>query len=173
MAFVPHVLEDPIRSTELCAVSAKKCAHCVGISQALEPPNTTTQCSSPITCVVGISPRPQVRVAIFYINLTSLHPTLQVESVPVPIGPGNPAGNAFLMQETDLLTTDTAQRDAHFPTARHWRIKNPNVLNPISKRPVGFRLLPSGSESGAFAALHSYATPTNSIKHQISTCDGR
>lgn len=71
----------------------------------------------------------------------------QVEAQPLPEGPSNPFCNAFVMQETELLSTSQAQRDVNFATARCWTIKNPGVLNPVSGEPVAFRLLPGPSES--------------------------
>lgn len=69
--------------------------------------------------------------------------------MPLPEGPSNPYANAFVMHETDLLTTGEAQRDVNFATARCWTIKNPRVLNPVSGEPVAFKLLP-----GPTPAMH-------------------
>ncbi|GAX75117.1 hypothetical protein CEUSTIGMA_g2561.t1 [Chlamydomonas eustigma] len=66
----------------------------------------------------------------------------ETEAVALPEGPQNPFSNAFIMADTDLLTTGTAQRDVNFATARSWRIKNPNVINPISGHPVAFKIMP-------------------------------
>ncbi|GLI66897.1 hypothetical protein VaNZ11_010924 [Volvox africanus] len=70
----------------------------------------------------------------------------EVESVPLAPGvPSNPNGNGFKMVETELLSTTAAQRTHNFFTARFWSIKNPFSINPISKRPVSYRLLPAAS----------------------------
>mmetsp|Transcript_39335 Transcript_39335/g.87541 ORF Transcript_39335/g.87541 Transcript_39335/m.87541 type:complete len:691 (-) Transcript_39335:902-2974(-) len=66
----------------------------------------------------------------------------EVEARSLPAGPENPFLNAFVMHETDLTNTDMARRDVNFSTARHWRMKNPAVLNPISSEPVAYKLLP-------------------------------
>lgn len=85
-----------------------------------------------------------VSVGCARLTIINLH---QVEAQPLPEGPSNPFCNAFVMQETELLTTGQAQRDVNFATARCWTIKNPGVLNPVSGEPVAFRLLPGPSES--------------------------
>ncbi|GIL76587.1 hypothetical protein Vretifemale_6087, partial [Volvox reticuliferus] len=70
----------------------------------------------------------------------------EVESVPLaPGGRSNPHCNGFKMVETELLSTSGAQRTHNFFTARFWSIKNPYSINPISKRPVSYRLLPAAS----------------------------
>ena len=53
--------------------------------------------------------------------------SLQVEAKALPEGLANPFSNAFIMAETDLLSTDAAQRDVKFETARCWMMKNPKV----------------------------------------------
>ncbi|GFR44735.1 hypothetical protein Agub_g6063 [Astrephomene gubernaculifera] len=70
----------------------------------------------------------------------------EVESVPLPPGPpANPAGNAFRMVARDLTSTGAAQRCHNFPTARFWSIRNPGRLNPVSGRPLAYRLMPAAS----------------------------
>lgn len=66
----------------------------------------------------------------------------EVEAESLPEGPENPFGNAFHMKETDMTCTDMAQRNVNFATARAWKIKNPNRLNPITGEPVAFKIMP-------------------------------
>jgi primary-amine oxidase len=44
------------------------------------------------------------------------------------------------LQETDLTTTGEAQRVAAPERARIWKIKNPAVINPVSKTPVAYKV---------------------------------
>ena len=76
----------------------------------------------------------------------SCRSTTQNEAQALPEGPANPFSNAFIMAETDLLTTAVAQRDVCFATARCWRMKNPQRINPISGRPVAYKIMPGTSE---------------------------
>ncbi|PNH03386.1 Primary amine oxidase, partial [Tetrabaena socialis] len=69
----------------------------------------------------------------------------EVEAVALPPGPANPYANGFRMQETELVSTSQAQRVHNFATARFWSIKNPFSINPVSGRPVSYRLMPAAS----------------------------
>eukprot|EP00198_Chlamydomonas_reinhardtii_P010994 XP_001700331.1 copper amine oxidase [Chlamydomonas reinhardtii] len=69
-----------------------------------------------------------------------------VEAVPLPPGgDDNPHRNGFRMVETELTRVAAASRNHNFNTARHWSMKNPFSLNPISGRPVSYRLMPAAS----------------------------
>ncbi|WP_067453538.1 primary-amine oxidase [Actinomadura macra] len=59
----------------------------------------------------------------------------------VPMGPGNPYGNAFTYKDTPLRTESEAVRDADPVSGRVWRITNPGSPNRLG-RPVGYVLLP-------------------------------
>jgi primary-amine oxidase len=63
---------------------------------------------------------------------------VEEESVPVPMGPENPLGNAFVVQKTLLKTEQEAQRVTRAYRARTWKIINPSVINPITNEPVGY-----------------------------------
>ncbi len=45
----------------------------------------------------------------------------------VPMGPGNPHGNAIRISETVLETELQAQRDIDLRAQRYWKIVNPSV----------------------------------------------
>lgn len=66
----------------------------------------------------------------------------EVNADPLPIGPNNPAGNAFAVTETPLLSVHAAQRDCAPERSRAWKIKNPGVINPITGQPVSWKLIP-------------------------------
>ena len=66
---------------------------------------------------------------------------VEVNSLGVPTGPGNPHGNAFIAEETLLATEQQAQRRVNSASARFWRVVNPGRKNRLG-RPVGYRLVP-------------------------------
>ncbi|GAB91287.1 primary-amine oxidase [Gordonia rhizosphera] len=94
----------------------------------------------------------------------------ELESVRVPMGEGNPHGNAFTLQKTLLRTEDEAQRDADNTVGRVWHIVNPTVKNRLD-HPVAYALLPEGKQTlladpassvarrAAFATKHLWVTP--------------
>ena len=59
----------------------------------------------------------------------------------LPMGPGNPQGNACRTVETPLETELAARRNMSLDTARSWKIVNPERLNRFGE-PVGYRLAP-------------------------------
>lgn len=95
----------------------------------------------------------------------------EVNVDPMPTGPDNPAGNAFRVSETPLLTTNAAQRNACPERSRAWKIKNPSVVNPITGQPVSFKLVPMANvpmlqapeslvyKRAHFATKHLFVTP--------------
>jgi len=68
----------------------------------------------------------------------------EVDAVPSPPGPGNPAGNAWVARELPLEREASAQRLADTAAGRHWLIVNESVLSGHG-RPVGYQLLPGPS----------------------------
>jgi len=95
----------------------------------------------------------------------------EVNADPLPMGPQNPAGNAFQVTETPLLSVHSAQRMADPVRSRAWKIKNPNIINPITGQPVSFKLLPQTgvpmlmnpeslvAKRAFFATKHLFVTP--------------
>ncbi|KAJ5191108.1 uncharacterized protein N7498_010093 [Penicillium cinerascens] len=55
--------------------------------------------------------------------------------------PENPYGNAFLSKKTPLRTSLEGAADYCYETNRSWDIINPNRLNKIAKKPVGYKIL--------------------------------
>jgi primary-amine oxidase len=94
----------------------------------------------------------------------------EINTQGLPRGKDNPHGNAFQAQATLLSTEKAAQRSVHAPSARFWRIVNPEKKNRLGA-PVGYRLVPGencppfGQPSAAvmqragFAAHHLWVTP--------------
>ncbi len=88
----------------------------------------------------------------------------EVDVVAAPAGPGNPELNAFGAVETPLLREAGAQRMPAPERGRFWKISNPNILHPITGKPVAWKLVvpaaplllaPPGS---ALAARGAFAT---------------
>jgi primary-amine oxidase len=95
---------------------------------------------------------------------------LECNTIAKPIGPENPYGNAFHVEETRLETELQARRDVDFSSMRYWKVVNPNALNWVGK-PTGFKLeasspvrpfthpdSPSGRRSG-FIQHQLWVTP--------------
>ena len=68
----------------------------------------------------------------------------EVDAVPSPAGPGNPAGNAWVARERPLETEADAQRLADAAAGRCWLVVNESVRNAHG-RPVGYQLVPGPS----------------------------
>ncbi|MGH3585490.1 MAG: primary-amine oxidase, partial [Pseudonocardia sp.] len=93
----------------------------------------------------------------------------EVESVRVPMGEGNPRGNAFTRSRTVLGTEAGARRLADPLTGRTWLVTNPGSINRVGE-PVGYTLHPEGlpvllADDGAsitrragFATRHLWVT---------------
>ena len=65
----------------------------------------------------------------------------EVESEPVPDGPGNPLGNAFRARVTPLVRESVARRDSDDRAARVWHVVNPSCRNALGGE-TGYRLVP-------------------------------
>jgi primary-amine oxidase len=95
---------------------------------------------------------------------------VEKNTVRVPMGEGNPHGNAWTTSETPLRTEGEAQRVADRSIGRVWNIVNPNKLNAVGK-PVAYSLHPEGNplllaaddssiaRRAAFATKHLWVTP--------------
>ncbi|WP_410667663.1 primary-amine oxidase [Amycolatopsis sp. cmx-4-68] len=68
----------------------------------------------------------------------------EVDVERVPMGPGNPRGNAFTLRRTPLRTESEAQRLADNRQGRVWHITNPGSRNHLGD-PVAYALLPEGN----------------------------
>lgn len=99
---------------------------------------------------------------------------VEINCVPIPKGPNNPAGNAWIAEETVLKKVADARRQHDVKQGRYWKVINSQVKNHVHQ-PVGYKILPSGPpcyplcdlDSGqggrsAFAQCHMWATPYHS-----------
>lgn len=95
---------------------------------------------------------------------------VECDTVALPMGPDNPMGNAFFVEERALKTELEAQRCVDFGKMRYWKVINPNVTNWVGK-PTGYKLETgsavqfytqpesvSGKRAG-FAYKHLWVTP--------------
>jgi len=75
---------------------------------------------------------------------------VEVNCEPLPWGPENPRGNAWVAYETLLATESEAQRTIEPRTARYWKIINSSLKNQLGQ-PVAYKLVPG---SNAFPFFH-------------------
>jgi primary-amine oxidase len=95
---------------------------------------------------------------------------VEVDSEPLPMGPENPTGTAWVTKRTVLERESDAQRIIDPLRGRYWRIENPAVENGVGD-PVAYKLLPgdnvlpmsdAGSGQAAragFTRKHVWVTP--------------
>jgi primary-amine oxidase len=93
----------------------------------------------------------------------------EVDAVPVPMGPDNPWGNAFLARKTKIVSEADGQRLADNSKARVWHVTNPDRQNRLGQD-VGYALHPEGqpvlladptssiAQRAAFATKHLWVT---------------
>ncbi len=66
---------------------------------------------------------------------------VEVDSVPLPAGDGNPLGTAWVTQRTVLERESDGGRVIDPLRGRYWRVENPSVLNGVGD-PVAYKLQP-------------------------------
>ena len=84
----------------------------------------------------------------------------EVQAERVPMGEGNPYGNAFRRRSTRLTTESQAQRCADGSVVRTWHIVNPERTNALGQ-PVGYALIPEGKATmlaDEASSIHARAT---------------
>jgi primary-amine oxidase len=93
----------------------------------------------------------------------------EVDSEPVPKGPGNETGNAWVVRKTLLERESDGARLADPLRGRYWSIANPDVLNETGQ-PVAYKLMPGectlpmqgvgaqGWDRAGFAYKHLWVT---------------
>lgn len=77
----------------------------------------------------------------------------EVESRPLPPGPGNDHHNVFEAVATPIRSERESGRQVNSPSARHWRIANPSRTNAVGE-PVAYALFP-GETSDMMAGPES------------------
>ncbi|QYN32020.1 primary-amine oxidase [Pseudonocardia sp. DSM 110487] len=84
----------------------------------------------------------------------------EAEAERVPMGKGNPYGNAFRQRRTRLTRESQAQRRADGSVVRSWHIVNPEQRNALGQN-VGYALLPEGKATllaDEASSIHARAT---------------
>jgi primary-amine oxidase len=94
---------------------------------------------------------------------------VEIDAARIPMGAGNPFGNAFTWTETPLRTESEAQRLADTSVARVWEVQSASTTNRLGK-PTAYHLLPqptallmadpesSVAARAAFATKHVWGT---------------
>jgi primary-amine oxidase len=100
---------------------------------------------------------------------------VEVDAVPVPIGPQNPHGGAFVARETVLSSEAHAQRDVDPFASRYWKVVNSAKRSDLGHQP-GYKLVtgnttfplasPDSSigRRAAFMYHHLWVTPFESAE---------
>jgi Cu2+-containing amine oxidase len=89
----------------------------------------------------------------------------EVQAQRVPMGPGNPHGNAFRQSRTRLTRESEAQRSADGSVVRTWHIVNPDKQNALGQD-VGYVLIPENKATMlADDASSIHARATFATKH--------
>jgi len=68
---------------------------------------------------------------------------VEINCEPIPTGPENPAGNAWIAKETVLKTVGEARRSHDPMKGRTWQVINSHVKNHVNQ-PVAYKFVPSG-----------------------------
>jgi primary-amine oxidase len=89
---------------------------------------------------------------------------VEVDSEPLPLGPENPVGTAWVTKRTTLATESEAQRLIDPFKARYWRIENPAVANAVGD-PVAYKLMP-GDNVVPMAHADSQQAPRSGFAHK-------
>ncbi|MGA9873432.1 MAG: primary-amine oxidase, partial [Rhodococcus sp. (in: high G+C Gram-positive bacteria)] len=66
---------------------------------------------------------------------------VEIDAARIPMGEGNPFGNAFGWTETTLRTEQEAQREADTSVARVWEVRSASQTNYLGK-PTAYHLIP-------------------------------
>lgn len=64
---------------------------------------------------------------------------VECDTAALPLGPENPYGNAYAVEERVLPTEQAARRNVDFDKMRYWKIINPERKNWVG-RPTGYKL---------------------------------
>lgn len=84
----------------------------------------------------------------------SANSVYQVDVTADELGPQNPFENAFRARPNLLATEKSARAHLNLPTARTWKIVNPQSLNALGE-PVGYKFLP-GDNCYPFASKNAW-----------------
>ena len=88
---------------------------------------------------------------------------VECDTIAPPMGPENPYGNAFYVEERPLSTEREAQRNSDFSRMRYWKVINPAARNWVGT-PTGYKLVRRCSLSRTRAARRADAAVSSSIR---------
>jgi primary-amine oxidase len=89
---------------------------------------------------------------------------VEVDSEPLPLGPDNPVGTAWVTRRRELTTESEAQGVVDPLRGRYWRIENPSVPNHVGD-PVAYKLVP-GDNVLPMAHADSQQAPRSGFAHK-------
>jgi primary-amine oxidase len=91
---------------------------------------------------------------------------VECDTIAPPMGPDNPHGNVFYVEERALATEQEAKRNVDFARMRYWKIVNPQARNWVGT-PTAYKL-----EAGS--AVQSFTSPNGPsgrrgrfVEHQV------
>jgi primary-amine oxidase len=91
---------------------------------------------------------------------------VECDTIAPPVGPENPYGNAFYVEERPLTSEHAAQRNSDFARMRYWKIINPETRNWVGT-PTAYKL-EAGSAVQPFTAPDSPSGRRGRfIQHQL------
>jgi primary-amine oxidase len=90
----------------------------------------------------------------------------EIDSEALPVGDGNPWGNAFVTRSTLLETETAAQRLADPLRARFWKIVNPSSPNAL-EQPRGYKLVPGANTLPLYAEDSGFGKRTGFARHHL------
>ncbi len=91
---------------------------------------------------------------------------IECDTIAPPVGPENPYGNAFYVEERPLTSEHAAQRNSDFARMRYWKIINPETRNWVGT-PTAYKL-EAGSAVQPFTAPDSPSGRRGRfIQHQL------
>jgi primary-amine oxidase len=91
---------------------------------------------------------------------------VECDTIAPPVGPENPYGNAFYVEERPLTSEHAARRDSDFARMRYWKIINPETRNWVGA-PTAYKL-EAGSAVQPFTAPDSPSGRRGRfIQHQL------
>ena len=91
---------------------------------------------------------------------------MEMNSKPVPPGPQNPYGNAFIVEHKMFMTEKEAQRSVNYETARNWHVVN-NTRHNETGQHAGYMLMP-GTQAKTFLPANALLRKKASfLNHQL------
>jgi primary-amine oxidase len=143
--------------------------------------NLTTEPENPYGTLVADGINAQFHQHLFAMRLDTMFDGIKNSVSTLDIVPlqgefgskDNPYGQGFKVEEKLCRTTNEGKLDTCAETSRVWKISNAGSINPITQKPVGFKLIPMNGQKlmakagsfiakrAGFAAHSLWVTPFN------------